>query len=332
MSNSRRHLLCLLSLVVGLSAASAARASSIEPESILDAIIWIEHHSGLVHSARGDFTVHYLPTSQEDMRRINALCRYRGHEYRAAGYFISQRQANRRSYYAAWWRAGVKERQEKTHIARPAIVETTVFDGSVVKTLDGTPGRSCLYLTSPEANWMHKSRIEPFAFAFEYRSDPHADILRGSTQRRLTWQRHGEEDRYVVHARHPRDEHLELRLEYDEEHRLIARDVILRDASSWMETDDSEPAVFSRWEFSNFRSYGDGQGNQVWFPSSAMLRYYLGALPDGSLVQSYALQVDVGDIEFNADIPDSRFALQPPEGVPVRDLRDGGNAALGVSY
>jgi hypothetical protein len=63
-----------------------------------------------------------------------------------------------------------------------------------------------------------------------------------------------------------------------------------------------------------------------------MLRYFLGNLPDGSPVQSLAMQIDVDDIEFNVDVPDERFALRAPEGVPVHDQRDSRYTMIGVSY
>ena len=94
----------------------------------------------------------------------------------------------------------------------------------------------------------------------------------------------------------------------------------------------NKAAVYSRWEFSGFRPYDDGRGNRFWFPSTAMLRYYLGVMPDGSPVQGHAMRIDVGEIEFNVDIPDAKFELEAPEGVPVRDLRDSRYSVIGVSY
>jgi outer membrane lipoprotein-sorting protein len=322
----------ILGAAIVCTAAAACGASTVEPESVLDAIIWIEHQSGLVKSAQGSFTVRYLPTSPEEMERIAAWCRHRDNAYRDRGYYVSPRQASRRSYYATWWRKGNKERQEKTHIARPAIVETTVFDGESVLTLDGTPGRSCLYIASPLTHWWHKVRIQPLALAFEYRSDSHGALLRESPQRRVDRHRVDDEGRTMVTARHPADERLTLRWVYDDQRRLLVRDAILTRPSPFIELDNDQPALYSRWEFSGFRPYADGQGNRFWFPSGAMLRYYLGTLPDGSPVQSHAMRIEVGEIEFNADIPDEKFELESPEGVPVRDLRDSRYSVIGVSY
>ncbi len=316
--------LCWLSAV--------AAAGTFEPESILDAIIWIEEQASRIESGQGNFTVRYLPTSDEEMQRISALCRYRGNEHRASTYQVSARRARRRNYYSAWWRAGVKERQEKTHITRPAIVETTVFDGQAVKTLDGTPGRTCLYIASPETHWTYKSRVQAFAFAFEYRSSPHGTILRRSAERSIVRRRFGDEDRSVVTALHPSDDRLVLRMVFDEQRRLVQRDAILTRSSSFLELDNEAPAVYSRWEFSNFRPYDDGRGGYLWFPTNAILRYYLGTLPDGTLVQSRAMQIEVGDIEFNVEVPDEKFELHAPDGVPVRDLRSSRYSTIGVSY
>ena len=321
---------CLLVGCAGLVLPAAA--GEVEPESILKTLSWMEQQASYVHSARGDFTVHYLPTTPEEAQRITALCRARNGEHHASRYVNSRRQALRRSYHSAWWRLGVMEREEKTHITRPAIVETTVFDGKVVQTLDGTPGRTCLYISSPENQWVHKSRIQPFTFAFEYRSSPHGDILRGSPERRIVRRRGPVDDRWEVTASHPTDDRLILRMVFDEQHRLLVRDAILTKPSSFMELDDQQPALYSRWEFSNFRNYDDGQGHQFWFPASAMLRYYLGTLPDRTAVQSYAMQIDIGDIEFNVDVPAERFRLRPPEGVPVHDARDSRFSISTVSY
>jgi hypothetical protein len=331
----RRLLLTWVTAFLGVTACwlpDAVWARSIEPDSILDPIIWIEHQADLVQTARGSFTVRYLPTSPDQMRRISALCRYRDNERRADGYFVSARRAKRRDYYSVWWRDGVKERQEKTQITRPAIVETKVFDGQLVKTLDSTPGRTCLYLASPDTHWTHMSRVQPFTFAFEYRSSPHGAILRRSPQRRVAWHRFRDRGSCVVTAHHPTDDRLVLRMVFDEQRRLVRRDAILTRSSTFMELDHDEPAVYARWEFSKFRPYDDGNGSQIWFPARAMLRYYLGVLPDGSLVERSTMQIDVRNIEFNVEIPASRFQLDAPQGVPVRDLRDSGYSVLGVSY
>ncbi len=307
-------------------------ARSIEPESILDPIIWIEHQSNLVTSARGTFTVRHLPTSRDQKDRITALCRYRDHEHRAEGYFVSERRAKRRDYYSEWWRDGAKERTQKTHITRPAIVETTVFNGHVVKTLDGTPGRTCLYLASPETHWTHMSRVQPFAMAFEYRSSRHAVLLRRSPQRQVVRHRFRDRGSCIITAHHPTDDRLVLQMVYDEKRRLVRRDIILTRTSPFLQLDDDEPTVYARWDFSQFRPYDDGAGNRIWFPAQAMLRYYMGRLPDGSLVERSTTQIDVKSIEFNVEIPASRFELAAPPGVPERDLRDGGYSVLGVSY
>ena len=227
---------------------------------------------------------------------------------------------------------GVKEREEKTHIARPAIVETTVFDGNVVRTLDGTPGRSCLYLASPATHWTQKSRIEPFAFAFEYRSLPHDAILRESPERQVIRRRLDGEGRWEVTARHAGDDRLIIRMVFDDEHRLIQRDAILTQPSAFMDLDNGEPAVYSRYDCSDFRPYDDGEGNRLWFPAHVVLRYYLGNLVDGSSVQNYAIAIDVNDIEFNGDVPDEKFVLTAPDGVPTQDYRAGRYAMMAVSY
>jgi hypothetical protein len=231
-----------------------------------------------------------------------------------------------------WLRKGVQEREEKTYIARPAIVETTVFDGNLVKILDGTPGRSCLYLASPASHWEQKNRIQPFAFAFEFRTSSHADIIRQSTERRVV--RHGLSagTPYEILVRHPTEDRLVLRLAFDDQHRLVEREAILTRSSSTMMIERDEPAVYARHEFSDYRSYDDGQGRRIWFPSRAVLRYYLGQLADGTPVQSFALCVEIDDIEFNSPIADKKFALVAPEGVPVHDRRQDGFATVVLSY
>jgi hypothetical protein len=311
-----------------------ATAGPVEPDSVLEAISWIEHQAGLVESARGNFTVKHLPTTTEEMDRISAWCRFRDNAQHASAYCVTAVRATRRSYYVDWWRQGVKERLEKTHIARPAIVETTVFDGELVTTLDGTPGRTSLYIGTPDSHWTHQSRIQPFAFALEYRSARHGDILRASPERRIVRRRDPETGagRWELTAQHPTDDRLMLRWLYDDEHRLLSRDAILTRSSSFMELVDDQPAVYSRWEFSDFRPYDTGRGASIMFPSRAMVRFYVGTLADGSLVQSSAMQVEVGDIDFNVDIPAETFKLTPPEGVRVRDLRDSDYSAIGVSY
>jgi hypothetical protein len=323
-----------LLLIVGLLGWTAGdgRASSVDAESILPAIVWMDHAAGLAHSARAEFTVTYLPTSEEEMQRISAFCEFRGYDYRASGYHLSERRAERRSYHSRWWREGVKEREVRTNTARPAIIETTVFDGQLVRTLDATPGRTRYYVASPETHWTHKSRVQPFTFAFEYRSSPHGDIVRESPERRVVRRRMHDRGCWEVTAQHPADDRLRLRMVFDDQRRLIEREAILTRSSSFMELDGEEPAVYSRWEFSSFRPYDDGRGHRIWFPTKAMLRFYLGNLPDGSPVQSLAMQIEVNDIQFNVDVPDEMFTLAAPEGVPVQDQRDGRYSVIAVSY
>ena len=323
-------------MIVGLIAAgclpSAIRARQVDDESILEPIAWIDQQAALVHSARAEFTVKYLPTIPAEMERITALCRQRGHEYRAGSYYLSAHQARRRSYHVNWFRKGPLEREEKAYIARPAIVETTVFDGELVKTLDGTPGRTCLYISSPASNWLQKNRIQPFAFAFEFRSLAHGTLIRESTQRSIVRHANGSQQRSELVVRHPTEERLILRLVYDGQHRLVEREAILTAASPMMQLDHDEAAVYSRHEFSEYKPYDDGSGKRIWFPSKAVLRYYLGKLSDGSPVQSQAIQVDVLDIEFNAPVADEKFTVRAPEGVPVFDRRHDNYATVAVSY
>ena len=115
-------------------AAPAVYAGTPNERPLLEMLAWMEHQTALVDSARAEFTVTYLPTTREEMERISALCKYRGNEYRAGGYYLSTHQARRRNYHSVWYRKGLCEREEKTYIARPAIVETTVFDGQDVRT------------------------------------------------------------------------------------------------------------------------------------------------------------------------------------------------------
>jgi hypothetical protein len=318
-------------LVLG-ACVQAAPARQVEDESILEPIAWIDQQASLVHSARAEFTVTYLATTPAEMERISSLCRQRGHDYRAGSYYISAHQARRRSYHVNWFRKGVREREEKTYIARPAIVETTVFDGQAVRSLDGTPGRSCLYINSPGVNWFPKHRIQPFAFAFEFRSLPHGTLIRESADRRVDRHVEGNQQWSELVVRHPTEDHLLLRLVFDGQHRLLERETIFTRTSHLMQLDNEEPAVYSRHEFSDYKPYDDGHGKRIWFPSKAVLRYYLGKLPDGTGVQTHAIAVDVRDIEFNAAVPDEKFAVEAPEGVPVYDRRHDSYVTVAPSY
>lgn len=307
-------------------------AGSIEPVGIFEALVWLDYQAGQVRSAKGDFRVTYQPTSPEELQRLQAFCRQRGYEHRASGYYLSSRQAARRSYHSHWWRDGAREREEKTYIARPAIVETTVFDGQVVRTFDATPGRARVYLASPATHWNRRSRIEPFAFALEYRSLPHEEILRSAPERSVTRRLMGDREQWEVTAQHDGDDRLVLRLIYDDRWRLLTREIILTKSSTFLQLDDEQPAVYSRLELGDLRPYADGRGGQIWFPAKALLRYFVGTLADGTPVQSQAIAVDLGSLEFNVDIPADRFELKVPEGVPRVDQRQSDYAVMGVSY
>ena len=123
-----------------------------------------------------------------------------------------------------------------------------------------------------------------------------------------------------------------LRLVFDKQRRLVSREAIFTQATSLMQLDHDQPDVYSRHEFSQFKPYDVGEGRRLWFPSKAVLRYYLGRLPDGSSVQAQAIEVDVRDIEFNLDVPDEKFTIKAPEGVPVHDRRNETYGAVPLSY
>src|SRR5262249_45898733 len=138
--------------------------------------------------------------------------------------------------------------------------------------------------------------------------------------------------RTEIMVQHPSEERLLLRLVFDDKHRLLEREAILTRSSTAMTLDRDEPSICSRHEFSQYRPYDDGQGNTIWFPSPAVLRYFLGCLPDGSPVQSYAIQVSIADIEFNSEIPAEKFTLKTPDEVPVFDRRQDRYGTVSLSY
>ena len=314
----------------GLSVIAQARHAADEP--IFEELARIEQQASLVHSARASYSVSYLPTTPEEMRRINLFFRLQNQEYRAGSYYRSAQQDRRRSYRSIWFRQGAKEREERANVARPAVTETTVFDGEVVKTLDNTPFRTCLYIAPANFQWTNQSRIQPFSFAFEFRSSSHAELIRRSPQRWLVRRRETNGAMTEIVVRHPTEDRLRLHFTFDDKHRLISREMVLTQSSAILTLDRDEPAVVSRHEFFDHKPYDLGEGNTLWFPSKVILRYYLGNLSDGTPVQSNAVQIDIGDIEFNADIPAEKFVLSVPEGVTVYDHRDDRFLTTSQSY
>jgi hypothetical protein len=79
---------------------------------------------------------------------------------------------------------------------------------------------------------------------------------------------------------------------------------------------------------SDYRPHELPQGEPTWFPHQAVVGYYVGQLPDGTLVEWQTESLRIKDLRFNVDIPDEKFTLDFPREARVFDGLTGQEAWL----
>ena len=185
-------------------------------------------------------------------------------------------------------------------------VQAAVIDGEFVRTLSQGYGRVYGSILPLEPARLTANRLQPFAFAFEYGLLPHAEIIRLSKVRQATKGKYLGQDRLEVLVEHPLLSGAKLLMVFDNEHRLVERDVLVTSQKT------ANYVPLERHEFLDHKAYDDGRGRRIWFPSEAILQAYTLETPS-------VRHVTIEKIAFNLDIPDEKFSLEFPRDADVYD-------------
>jgi hypothetical protein len=209
------------------------------------------------------------------------------------------------------------EREDKTSVTE-SLISTKAFDGNVVRTLGQSVDGPIAFIDSAETgHFSNANRLEPFAFLFEYINEPYSQLIQTSPDCRVSSRRYHDTDGLEVSFVHPKFLYMRFVLVLDEKYRLVQRDEIMQ------RTGDKEPRLYERHEFTDYKAYDDPSGEQIWFPSHALYRYYMGNMPDGSPVNHTTKQIEITSLEFNVNIPDDVFTLDIPKNARVYDRLTG---------
>jgi hypothetical protein len=248
---------------------------------------------------------------------IQAQCRKLG--ARPSQYLITKEVAALNSFVAHWWRRGIKERCDEYRsfedMAKPGTIPTRsdAYDGTVARSynqsrihsassarLEGSIRRS--------DRWLAENQAYPFAFVFEFMHVPYSELIRLSTDVKIT----ETAGRTTVALTHPTFKQRRFVLVFDRDGSLRQRDVITKRAR------DLAPGI-ERHSFSAYRQYRNAFGETVSFPSQADYDYTLGMADDGQLIVYQHVHIDVNSFQFNQQITDETFVIQFPEGCNVVD-------------
>lgn len=116
-----------------------------------------------------------------------------------------------------------------------------------------------------------------------------------------------------VFVQHPATNKRSFLLVYDDQFRLIERQLIFKIEP------DPEPRIYERHVFSNYKEYEDPSGEVIWFPTKAVYHDYVGNSPDGTPVEVEQRTINIREIKFNVDIPDEKFVIKFPLGIKMYD-------------
>lgn len=287
-----------------------------DPPSRDEIIARLRHQEGLVRSMEAEFeTLHFgtprdmIPRIKEHYQRVGRPDRWE------RGVFDDAVSANNST--SRWWRKNLKEREER-HFHSPTPTaptkQTTAFDGQLVRRLyDRHEDVAGDIYTAKSGYWNSLPRLNPMSFVYEDAGLAHSE--RAARAKRFLVDKiklDGKSHTRITLA----ITSTKLVLYFDPDWRLVQQDHI-----SFNPVEQKE-AIYSRVFLKDYRPYQDASGETIWFPHQAIVHHHTGSMPEGSLIVSRTKTVTVKSIRFNVDIPDDKFVLQMPKGVPIRIGRD----------
>lgn len=278
-------------------------------------IAWLQHQEGLVRSADCEFEVRQTLTRQEMVPLVREMCRLRGTDPR--GFIYTEPIASANTFAARWWRKGPKERIERWNPQTDPDSKrrkTLTFDGQIIRSTEWDRNDLVSAIHSiASAEWNSTNRLHPFSLLYQFQNVSYSILLNKAAEHKVTTVVQDGKPLTKVVFRHPTFDWRSFALLFDEQRRLIQRQVIAKIEP------DKEARLYQEFRFSEYDSHADPSGEKIWFPRRCIVSEYLGALPDGRLVEYTSEDIQIKRISFNVDLPDEKFVLQLPPEAPLYD-------------
>ncbi|UCG46852.1 MAG: hypothetical protein JSU94_15300 [Phycisphaerales bacterium] len=241
-------------------------------------------------------------------------------EAEVQSYIYTQQEADtQRNFLVNWLRKGSMERWDMTRkidSESPATAKgpanTLAFDGHLFSSL-ARHGSALIgeIKTVKQSGWAAMNRVDPFAFLYEYNTMPYSQIIAQGRNLEISTVVKDNQQLTRVSLRHPQFDWRGFVLFFDQDRRLLERQLI--------RYEESLPRIIQTHTFSDYTEHQDSSGETIWFPHKAVWHYYMGSLPDGTLVENTTDIVTIKEISFNVDIPDEQFTIEFPPGTKIWD-------------
>lgn len=168
------------------------------------------------------------------------------------------------SFVARWWRKGVKEKMETfdwgtTALATPK--RATAYDGQLVRSLEA---RNIGMIYAGGGRWTNDNRAHPFAFIYEFMSEPYSKLMAGAPDLRIDSTDRGVEASF----QNPANANNRLVLVFDASLRMIAREVFYKLPF------DKSLRIYERHRLSDYQTFTDESGEPIEFPMSDEIHYF----------------------------------------------------------
>ncbi len=314
----RDHLAALLSLGLLLTASGRVLQAQPAARASRDGVVaWLQHEEGLVRTIACRFEQVRSVTPPEMVPLIREICRKRGNENEYVSFVYTDQTVRKNSFVTLWWRKGPKERAETfNYFDDPEGQRRNLraFDGQVIRSLEhDKTGLTAAIHSIKSAEWNSMNRTHPISLLYEFQNKPYSEIVAQGRAFDLSMVTREGKPYTRVSIEHPKFTWISFVLLFDDEHRLVEREVIVR-----MDPDKS-PRVNEKHRLMEYQAHRDRSGEIISFPARALYSYYMGVLPDGRLVEYTTEDIRISDIQFNVDIPDQKFVLEIPKDAAVYD-------------
>jgi hypothetical protein len=304
--------------VVAHNPDSLVSKTSIAAPSRTEVVAWMRHQEELVRTAECAFTVRRHATSPDMIPHIHEVMKTRTDGSSSENYIVQPDVADLQSFEARWWRRGLQERVEtralsQDHVGQPWFADRIqLFDGSQFRMLTVRPNPPLGQINSPD-KWTAINRPYPFAILYYFQDRPYSSIV-ATGQQFASSLSQGVNGSYIsVHVRHPDFDFRSFTFTFDEERRLIERELLVK-----LGRDPTE-RLYETHIFTSYEPHTDGTGETIEFPHKVVYHQYLERLPNGIAPEYTAQTITIEDIKFNVEIPDELFTLEFPAGTRVYD-------------
>ncbi|MES1213548.1 MAG: hypothetical protein ABUL64_03095, partial [Singulisphaera sp.] len=218
-----------------------------------------------------------------------------------------------RSFRQRWICSGIKEYTETQSRAANSPLYLSATDGLVSRLY-------CAQKTGPyvvvakysPTNWI--DRATPLTLTYYFMDNRLSDLVEQARVFRCTRSRQGAAETIdvTINVRQP---DVRLRLHFDAQHRLVTREVLLK------ESGQKEFDLHRRLELVDYESHRAADGATIWFPRRVISTIYVKD-DKGADLPCQRMTFTVLESKFNETIPDSQFVLAIPEGTPILGQED----------